>query len=171
MTFASPTMVNTPDSLFSVPKISSFSTSNMNPFRPSTSASSTKTKKRKSMSQSSSTLTAEQQAVLDRAIAYESMYVTGEAGTGKSHLLRRMIKALRTVFPKKNEVIVTAPTGIAAIKIGGTTVHSFAGMGISLNLSAEMLLRKVRSDPRALRRWMMVKVLFIDEGLFLVLII
>ena len=49
----------------------------------------------------------------------ESVYVTGKAGTGKSTLL----KYLRATT-KKN-VVVLAPTGLAAINVGGQTIHSF----------------------------------------------
>jgi ATP-dependent exoDNAse (exonuclease V) alpha subunit len=49
----------------------------------------------------------------------ESVYVTGNAGTGKSTLL----KYLRATT-KKN-VVVLAPTGIAAVNVSGQTIHSF----------------------------------------------
>jgi ATP-dependent exoDNAse (exonuclease V) alpha subunit len=48
-----------------------------------------------------------------------SIFLTGKAGTGKTTFLRK-IKA-STI---KNTVIV-APTGVAAINAGGTTIHSF----------------------------------------------
>ncbi len=48
-----------------------------------------------------------------------SAYITGKAGTGKSTLL--------TYFRQKTKknVIVLAPTGIAAINVEGSTIHSF----------------------------------------------
>lgn len=48
-----------------------------------------------------------------------SMFLTGKAGTGKTTFLRE----LRTRSRKR--MIVTAPTGIAAINAGGVTLHSF----------------------------------------------
>lgn len=48
-----------------------------------------------------------------------SIFLTGKAGTGKTTFLRK-IKASTT----KNTVVV-APTGVAAINAGGTTIHSF----------------------------------------------
>jgi len=47
------------------------------------------------------------------------MFLTGNAGTGKSTLLKYF---LRTT--KKN-IAVLAPTGVAALLIGGQTIHSF----------------------------------------------
>ena len=49
----------------------------------------------------------------------ESIFITGKAGTGKSTLLRHF------VANTKKQVVVLAPTGIAAINVGGSTVHSF----------------------------------------------
>ncbi len=49
------------------------------------------------------------------------LFVTGRAGTGKSTLLtclREMIAA---------EMVVLAPTGLAAVNVGGQTIHSFFG--------------------------------------------
>lgn len=48
-----------------------------------------------------------------------SLFLTGKAGTGKSTFLRYI--ASNT----KKKHIVLAPTGIAAINAGGTTLHSF----------------------------------------------
>lgn len=47
------------------------------------------------------------------------VYITGKAGTGKSTLLRYFVETT-----KKN-IAVVAPTGIAAINVGGQTIHSF----------------------------------------------
>ena len=51
-----------------------------------------------------------------------NMYITGKAGTGKSYLL-----AYFKNHTKKN-VAVVAPTGIAALNVGGQTIHSFFGL-------------------------------------------
>lgn len=49
----------------------------------------------------------------------KSIFLTGKAGTGKTTLLKGIIAKTA-----KNTVIL-APTGIAAINIGGATIHSF----------------------------------------------
>ena len=51
------------------------------------------------------------------------LFVTGRAGTGKSTLLR--LWRDRT----KRSHVVLAPTGIAALNVGGKTIHSFFGFG------------------------------------------
>lgn len=49
----------------------------------------------------------------------ECIFITGKAGTGKSTLLKHFVANTR------KQVVVLAPTGIAAINVGGSTVHSF----------------------------------------------
>ncbi|RAR72869.1 helix-turn-helix domain-containing protein [Flavobacterium aciduliphilum] len=48
----------------------------------------------------------------------KSIFLTGKAGTGKTTLLKEIIKTTH-----KNTVVV-APTGIAALNAGGVTIHS-----------------------------------------------
>lgn len=50
------------------------------------------------------------------------LFVTGRAGTGKSTLL----KCLRDLIADK--MVVVAPTGLAAVNVGGQTIHSFFGL-------------------------------------------
>ncbi|HEX3095622.1 MAG TPA: AAA family ATPase, partial [Patescibacteria group bacterium] len=55
--------------------------------------------------------------------------ITGQAGTGKSTLLEQFRKTT-----KKN-IVVLAPTGVAAANIGGRTIHSFCGIGPSSSMT------------------------------------
>lgn len=50
----------------------------------------------------------------------KTVFLTGKAGTGKSTLLRYLISYL---INKKH--VLLAPTGIAALNVGGQTIHSF----------------------------------------------
>jgi ATP-dependent exoDNAse (exonuclease V) alpha subunit len=59
----------------------------------------------------------------------ESIFLTGRAGTGKSTLLRYFCD-----HTKKN-VVVLAPTGVAAINAHGQTIHSFFGFKPNITLS------------------------------------
>jgi hypothetical protein len=49
----------------------------------------------------------------------QSFFLTGKAGTGKSTFLKHIVETT-----SKNYVVV-APTGIAAVNVGGVTIHSF----------------------------------------------
>jgi ATP-dependent DNA helicase PIF1 len=66
-------------------------------------------------------LSTKQQLFLDAALAGENLFLTGEAGTGKSHVVKLAIEQLQK---RKKNVVVIAPTGVAATNIGGQTIHS-----------------------------------------------
>lgn len=72
-------------------------------------------------------LSPEQQAVFD---AIEStrqhIFVTGRAGTGKSTLLEHL--SWRT----SKQVVICAPTGVAALNVGGQTIHSLFRLPIGV---------------------------------------
>ena len=68
-----------------------------------------------------------------RPLCQLSRKVTGFAGTGKSFVLKHLIKTL------SNEgLYATSSTGISAIPLGGMTLHSFAGIGIQTALHLTM---------------------------------
>ncbi len=84
-------------------------------------------------------------------------------GTGKSVLLRELIRGLRIKFANEpDRVAVTASTGLAACNVGGVTLHSFAGIGLGKE-PAKDLVKKIRKNPKAKTRWERTKVLIIDE--------
>ena len=64
-------------------------------------------------------LTDEQQSALDAMMAGWNVFLTGEAGTGKSTVLKEFRKQC------DRACAVLAPTGVAAINVGGATIHSF----------------------------------------------
>lgn len=57
-----------------------------------------------------------------------SVFLTGRAGTGKTTFLRR----IRELAPKR--MVVVAPTGVAAINAGGSTIHSFFQLSPGIHL-------------------------------------
>lgn len=106
-------------------------------------------------------LSREQQYVMDLVLQGESLFFTGSAGTGKSVLLKKTIKALQEKY-RSEEIAVTASTGLAAHHVGGTTVHSFSGIGLG-NGTVLQLVKTVRRNRKAVHRWKYTKVLIIDE--------
>ena len=64
-------------------------------------------------------LSQEQKDALQCILSGENVFLTGEAGTGKSTVLQE----LRRLRPE--DAVFLAPTGIAAIRLGGSTLHSF----------------------------------------------
>lgn len=88
-----------------------------------------------------------------------SVFLTGEAGTGKTHVLREYISYL-----KKHDITpaVTASTGIAATHIGGRTIHSWSGLGIKDAIGVDDLER-MEQKKHLWDRYQETDVLIIDE--------
>ncbi len=66
----------------------------------------------------------------------KSIFITGKAGTGKSTLL----EYFRQHTNKK--IVVLAPTGVAALNVGGQTIHSFFGFKPDITKDKVRKLRK-----------------------------
>jgi len=80
-------------------------------------------------------------------------------------LLREVIAQLRNQLSHDHDAIaITASTGIAGLNIGGSTVHSFAGIGLGKE-PADKLAGKILQSRRLRQRWQRLKVLVIDESL------
>jgi ATP-dependent DNA helicase PIF1 len=75
-------------------------------------------------------------------------------------LLREIIKYF-LLIPRV--VAITAPTGIAGLNIGGSTIHSFAGIGLGKE-PREKLAEKIKHSKTLFHRWTSTNVLIIDEG-------
>lgn len=75
------------------------------------------------MSEEKQNWTGEQQAAIDAALNFDSdenVLILGKAGTGKSATSRYIISQLQK---SGKQGLVCAPTGIAALAIGGETIH------------------------------------------------
>ncbi|KAH9261226.1 hypothetical protein BASA81_000930 [Batrachochytrium salamandrivorans] len=92
----------------------------------------------------------------------QSHFLTGSAGTGKSHLLNLMYQS-QVAKRGQLHVYSTALTGVAASgNVGCTTLHSFAGIQTG-NGTVDELVEAVSENRRAMRRWRNCQVLFVDE--------
>ena len=87
----------------------------------------------------------DQELALAILLSGRSALLTGAAGTGKTHLLNTFIAQARK---RGKKVSVTATTGLAATHLGGNTIHSWSGIGVSDNLPNNFFerLSKTRRD-------------------------
>lgn len=88
-----------------------------------------------------------------------NVYLTGAAGSGKTYLLNQYIAYLKS---HKIAVGITASTGIAATHMGGTTIHSWAGMGIADTITDKDIADLFKRSYLR-KRFLHTKVLIIDE--------
>lgn len=99
-------------------------------------------------------------AVVDEG---KSVFFTGSAGTGKSVLMRSIIQQLKAKHRREpDRLAVTASTGLAACVIEGTTLHSWAGIGLGKEPAAE-LVKKIKRNAKTRTKWTRTKILVIDE--------
>ena len=95
------------------------------------------------------------------------LYIAGEAGTGKSFLLKAMINACKKRGKRsgaeldKPVCLTLAPTGVAAYLVNGTTIESGLGMQPS---HERTYIRSQASKNSSLRfRYEDLQVIFVDE--------
>ncbi len=86
-------------------------------------------------------------------------FITGPAGSGKTHLMNQYIKYLKEHHVS---VAITASTGIAATHMGGMTIHSWSGMGIKSDMD-EIDLEALADKDQLVSRLKAARVLIIDE--------
>lgn len=89
----------------------------------------------------------------------DAIFCTGGAGVGKSYITKILIDFL---IREKVAVGKTASTGVASILIGGSTLHSFLGIGLAKE-DESALEQKVRRNKNAKARIKAMVVLVIDE--------
>ena len=100
-----------------------------------------------------------QKEALDILKMGHHVYLTGEAGAGKTHVLNQYIVWLRE---HNIEPAVTASTGIAATHLGGGTIHSWSGIGVRESVNEDDLDKMEQKRP-LWRRVNETRVLIIDE--------
>ncbi|XP_053179094.1 uncharacterized protein LOC128362380 [Scomber japonicus] len=95
------------------------------------------------------------------------VFVTGGAGTGKSHLIKAIqyeaMRLLSTVCRQPDNicVLLTAPTGIAAYNLHGTTIHHTFSIGKDVRLPYVPLGEEKVNSLRA--KYSDLQILIIDE--------
>ena len=97
----------------------------------------------------------EMQAAITATSNGKSLFITGRAGTGKSTLLTYLREEVL-----KNNYVVVAPTGVAAINVGGSTIHKFFGFLPDITFQH---IESAEYHPRNQKIMKNLKTLIIDE--------
>jgi len=100
-----------------------------------------------------------QQTALKILKTGQNVFLTGSAGTGKTHILNEFV-----LYLKSRKVIPTivAPTGIAASHLNGQTIHSYFSLGIRDSID-EYFISNLIEKKYLQTRFKKLKVLIIDE--------
>lgn len=88
-----------------------------------------------------------------------NVFLTGEPGAGKTHVVNEYVRYLRE---RGVDPAITASTGIAATHIGGMTIHSWSGIGVRRYMDKREL-QEVAGKQLVSRRIKKASVLVIDE--------
>lgn len=86
-----------------------------------------------------------------------SIFLTGKAGTGKTTFLKTVVER------SKKQMIVVAPTGVAAINAGGVTIHSFFQLPLSPYLPGAKVKQKYDFSKEKRKIISSLDLLIIDE--------
>lgn len=106
------------------------------------------------------TLDEDQQAAVDAVAAGKSIFLTGPAGSGKSLVIKEIIKR----NGGKTKCMVTSSTGISAIGIGGVTLHSFFKLHEFVDVTMPYKhAAKLRQNDDFMRKMSACRILVIDE--------
>ncbi len=89
----------------------------------------------------------------------QNVFLTGQAGAGKTYVLNQYIDYLRA---RCVPTAITASTGIAATHMNGMTIHSWSGIGIQNDI-AKVNLKRLAEREEFVERMKKVKVLIVDE--------
>lgn len=100
-----------------------------------------------------------QESALDILKTGGNVFLTGEPGAGKTHVINQYVAYLEACGLS---VAVTASTGIAATHIGGMTIHTWSGIGIKDQLNAYEL-EQITTREKVVKRITKAHVLVIDE--------
>ena len=92
-------------------------------------------------------------------IEKKNIFITGQAGTGKTYVIKKIIE-----WCEQNKVKYekTALTGTAAILINGKTLHSWAGIGIG-DKQVGFYISKINRVWALKKNWIKTDLLIIDE--------
>lgn len=101
--------------------------------------------------------TEDQQTAWDLLCSGQNVFLTGEAGSGKSYLIKQFMKAQD---PKKLPIL--ASTGAAAVLVGGRTFHSFMGLGI-MEGGLHATVARALEDRRVRKRLKQAEGFVVDE--------
>jgi len=104
-------------------------------------------------------LTDSQNVAYEAFLKAKNILITGQAGTGKSHLIKKMVSHCERI---RRTCAVTAMTGAAACLINGKTIHSWGSLGVGDKAAPFLADKILKSYPKKIK-WQRTKVLIIDE--------
>jgi len=89
----------------------------------------------------------DEQEILEAISSGENVFVTGSAGSGKTYLASQYARG-------RGDTVLTATTGVAALNLGGETIHRFLGLGVATrDFQASKIINKWMSIKKSSKPW------------------
>jgi ATP-dependent DNA helicase PIF1 len=109
-----------------------------------------------------STFSNEQQLCFEKYLNGENLFITGPGGSGKSFLIKNIVKHAEA---NNKNIKVCALTGCAAILLEcrATTLHMFSGIGFANKKNEEIIQELFTTKRYKLKNWRKLEILIIDE--------
>ena len=102
-------------------------------------------------------LNEDQEFVVAKVKQGKNVIITGSAGTGKSFLVKYLCKE----FDEGGKIFrIVAPTGVAAVNVGGQTIHRFLGIRPEIKTLADYMKMCMK---RSKVPWASLKAIIVDE--------
>lgn len=102
----------------------------------------------------------EQKDCFDAAMGGRNLFISGPGGVGKSFVLRAIIEEFKA---RGHKFRIAASTGVAALNVGGSTIHSLLGTRLSGNIKDCKQHLGTQTMQRAQYRLNFIKTIIIDE--------
>lgn len=107
-------------------------------------------------------LTNDQISVISAIKKGKNVMITGPGGTGKTTIINHLFTIKDVLMNPVRYLGVTAMTGSAAVLIGGTTLHSYLGIGLGKD-SEDDLVKKINRREKLKSKWCDTNILVVDE--------
>ena len=104
----------------------------------------------------------DQQLCFEKYLNGENLFITGPGGSGKSFLIKNIVKHAET---NNKNIKVCALTGCAAILLEckATTLHMFSGIGFANKKNEDIIYELFTTKKYKLKNWRKLEILIIDE--------
>lgn len=79
-----------------------------------------------------------QQIAYDAIMSNQNVCITGSGGVGKSYIIQQIREQI------EDETLFVAPTGIAAVNIGGATIHKTFGLSTGIQFNTPSINDKIK---------------------------
>ncbi|MDR0857243.1 MAG: AAA family ATPase [Mycoplasmataceae bacterium] len=98
--------------------------------------------------------------LLDGIKGGQSYFITGPAGTGKTHLMKAIYNSLKNDGEK---IVLTSTTGSNALNLGGVTIHKLTGISIHTNKAYIGFMKTSFLYSGIKKRMQNIDIIVIDE--------